>query len=433
MAIQAVRGMKDLLPQEAAKWRFIEGQAREIFAAFGFGEIRVPVLERTELFARSIGEATDIVEKEMYTFSDRSGDSLTLRPEATAGILRAYIENKLHGQPGPHKLFTIGPMFRHERPQKGRLRQFHQLDVEVLDDAGPLIDAELMAMLSLLLTRLGLKNVKLMVNSLGCPECRPRFRQALIEFLDSKRAALCDDCRRRLDVNPLRVLDCKAEGCQEAASGAPSILDYLCGDCQTHFDEVKRLLALAGVAHEINPRLVRGLDYYVRTTFEAVAGDLGAQNAVAGGGRYDGLVERLGGPAQACIGFGAGIERLALLIDDRPEWQAGPDLFIATIGQEAKDWAFAQAQIWRGQSFPGEQRPIRVEYSNKDKSLKAQLRQADKMGAIRVMVVGEKELHEGKTEVANFRSGIAHECNLNDITTILSMPPNVSLKQSGRE
>ncbi len=392
MAIQAVRGMKDLLPTEAAKWRFIEGAAREVFAAFGFGEIRVPVLERTELFARSIGEATDIVEKEMYTFSDRSGDSLTLRPEATAGVLRAYIENKLHGQPGPHKLFTIGPMFRHERPQKGRLRQFHQLDVEVLDDAGPLVDAELLVMLTQLLTRLGLRNVKLMVNSLGCPDCRPNFRAALIDFLDAKRESLCEDCRRRLDVNPLRVLDCKSEACQQAVEGAPSIQDHLCPGCRQHFDELRRLLALAGVDHAVNPRLVRGLDYYVRTTFEAVAGDLGAQNAVAGGGRYDGLVERLGGPAQACIGFGAGIERLALLIDDRPEWRAGPDLFLAAIGPQARDWAFAQAQDLRAHG-------VWVEMSGEDKSLKAQMRRADKLGAARVLVLGESELAAGTANV----------------------------------
>lgn len=397
MAIQAVRGMKDLLPVEAGKWRFIENTAREVFAAFGFSEIRVPILERTELFARSIGEATDIVEKEMYTFSDRSGDSLTLRPEATAGVLRAYIENKLYASPGPHKLFTMGPMFRHERPQKGRLRQFHQLDVEVLDDQGPQTDAEIMVMLAHLLERLGLANVALQVNSLGCPSCRPAYRQALIDFLADRVDQLCEDCRRRLASNPLRVLDCKAEGCKQASQGAPYIKDYHCPDCAAHFSQVLELLKLAGVAHELAPRLVRGLDYYVRTTFEAVAGGLGAQNAVAGGGRYDGLVEQLGGPAQGCIGFGAGIERLALLIDDQPQWQAGPELFIAAMGEQARRWAFGQAMALRRQGR-------RVEMASEDKSLKAQMRRADKLGAEKVLIVGGSEMQSGQAALKDMRA-----------------------------
>ena len=218
MGIQAVRGMKDLLPGEAGPWQRMEATARQVLRSFGFSEMRTPVLERTELFARSIGETTDIVEKEMYTFSDLSGDSLTMRPEATAGLIRAYIEHKLYSVPGPHKIFTMGPMFRHERPQKGRLRQFHQIDVEVLDDEGPLVDAELMVMLSTLLTKLGLSGVELVVNSLGCPECRPSFRQALIDFLAAREGQLCEDCRRRLRLNPLRVLDCKVEGCKEASA-----------------------------------------------------------------------------------------------------------------------------------------------------------------------------------------------------------------------
>ena len=413
MTIQAVRGMKDLLPGEAGKWRFIEGKAREVFRAFGFQEIRVPILERTELFARSIGAATDIVEKEMYTFSDRSGDSLTLRPEATAGILRAYIENKLHANPGPHKLFTMGPMFRHERPQKGRLRQFHQLDVEVLDDQGPQSDAELMVMLTHLLGRLGLQKISLKLNSLGCPQCRPAFRQALTSFLSGKEPQLCEDCRRRLSSNPLRVLDCKAVGCQEAAQGAPSMGDHLCQDCQSHFSQVRRLLDLAGVAYQLDPRLVRGLDYYVRTTFEAVTGDLGAQNAVAGGGRYDGLVAELGGPAQGCIGFGMGMERLALLIDDQPQWQSGPELFIAALGEEARAWAFGKALELRKQGRW-------VEMTSEDKSLKAQMRRADKLGAARVLIVGESEMAAGVGQLKDMRDGGAQrEVRLEDVGATL--------------
>ncbi|MFH1033060.1 MAG: histidine--tRNA ligase [Pseudomonadota bacterium] len=398
MTTQAVRGMKDLLPSEAGKWRFIEGKARAVFGAFGFAEIRVPILERTELFARSIGQATDIVEKEMYTFSDRSGDSLTLRPEATAGILRAYIENKLHASPGPHKLFTLGPMFRHERPQKGRLRQFHQLDVEVLDDQGPQSDAELMVMLTHLLGELGLPNISLKLNSLGCPACRPAFRQALTDFLGGKEEQLCEDCRRRLGTNPLRVLDCKATGCQEAAMGAPSMGDHLCDDCRSHFKAVRKLLDMAQVRYELDPRLVRGLDYYVRTTFEAVTGDLGAQNAVAGGGRYDGLLAELGGPAQGCIGFGMGIERLALLIADQPAWQAGPELFIAALGDDARAWAFMQALELRCQGRW-------VELAHEAKSLKAQMRRADKLGAARVLIVGESEMANQVAVLKDMRNG----------------------------
>ncbi|MBI4800368.1 MAG: histidine--tRNA ligase [Desulfarculus sp.] len=391
MTIQAVRGMKDLLPSDAGKWRFIEVTARAVFGAFGFQEIRVPILERTELFARSIGAATDIVEKEMYTFSDRSGDSLTLRPEATAGILRAYIENKLHAIPGPHKLCTLGPMFRHERPQKGRLRQFHQLDVEVLDDQGPQSDAELMVMLTHLLTRLGLQKISLKLNSLGCPNCRPAFRQALTSFLAGKEQQLCEDCQRRLSTNPLRVLDCKAAGCQEAAIGAPSMSDHLCEDCRTHFAEVRRLLDLAGVAYALDPRLVRGLDYYVRTTFEAVTGDLGAQNAVAGGGRYDGLLAELGGPAQACIGFGAGIERLALLIPEEPE-APRPDIFIAATGPKPRLMAFLMTQKLRRDGYW-------AEMTTDDKSLKAQLRKANKERARLVLFLGDRELQEDKGQI----------------------------------
>ncbi|CAO0820598.1 Histidine--tRNA ligase [Desulfarculales bacterium] len=390
--------MKDLLPGEAGKWRFIESTAREVFRAFGFQEIRVPILEHTQLFARSIGQATDIVEKEMYTFSGRSGDSLTLRPEATAGILRAYVENKLHSSPGPHKLFTMGPMFRHERSQKGRLRQFHQLDVEVLDDQGPQADAELVVMLAHLLAKLGLPDIILKLNSLGCPGCRPACRQALTGFLNDKAQQLCEDCQRRLATNPLRVLDCKSQGCQETAQGAPSMGDYLCQGCRKHFAEVQRLLGLAGVSYRLDDRLVRGLDYYVRTIFEAVTGNLGAQNAVAGGGRYDGLVQELGGPPQGCIGFGAGIERLALLIEDKLEWQSRPELFIAALGEEARAWAFGKALELRQQGRW-------VELSYEAKSLKAQMRRADKLGAGKVLIVGESEMQVGAGVLKDMQDG----------------------------
>jgi len=395
--MQAVRGMKDTWPAEAAKWRRIEDTARRVLAAFGFGEIKTPVLEKTELFARSIGEATDIVEKEMYTFADRSGDSLTMRPEATAGLVRAFLQDKLYAQPGPHKLFLVGPMFRHERPQKGRLRQFHQIDVEVMGDDGPQSDAELIVMLAHLLAELGLADVVIKLNSLGCPECRPAYRAALTEHFAASQNLLCDDCLRRLKANPLRVLDCKVEGCRQAAQGAPDMLEHLDDACREHFAEVRRLLGLAGVDCELDPRLVRGLDYYTRTTFEAVAGELGAQNAVAGGGRYDGLVEQLGGPATGAIGFAFGLERLALLLPDLED-HAGPELFIAAMGEAPRSLAFLAAAELR-------RRGHWVEMSPTDKSLKAQMRQANKMNAQKVLILGTQEMADDQGQIKDMQSG----------------------------
>jgi len=400
--------MKDLLPSEAPKWRFIEATAREVFGSFGFSEIRTPILERTELFARSIGEETDIVSKEMYTFADRSGDSLTMRPEATAGVVRAFLENKLYAVPGPHKLCTIGPMFRHERPQKGRLRQFHQLDCEILDDAGPQGDAELLVMAAHLLERLGVRQVTLVLNSLGCPECRPVFKQQLQDYFAGRQGGLCEDCRRRLATNPLRVLDCKQESCKEISLGAPLISGSWCESCRVHFDQVRRLLKMAGVAYETDPKLVRGLDYYTRTAFEFKTTQLGAQDAVGGGGRYDGLIEALGGPATPAIGFALGVERLALLLEDRPEWQQGPSLFIAALGDEPRDWAFGAAQELRRAG-------IWVEMSAAATSLKAQMRRANKLGASRVLIVGGEELKAGIAPLKDMANGEQEDLPLDQI------------------
>ncbi len=411
MTIQAVRGMKDVLPPEVYQWQYLEATARRVFAAFGFKELRIPVLERTELFARSIGESTDIVEKEMYTFSDRSGDSLTLRPEATAGVLRAYIEHKVYARPGPHKFFFIGPMFRHERPQKGRLRQFHQIDCEVLADDSPQCDAELLVMLSHLLQRLGLEEISIVLNSLGCPRCRPGYRQALLDYLQARQDELCDDCRRRLASNPLRVLDCKSEGCRQASAGAPVIAQHWCPDCRAHHQQVKELLELAGVAYREDPRLVRGLDYYLRTTFEAVTGRLGAQNAVAGGGRYDGLIQALGGPDQGGSGFALGLERLALLVPQAGE-PPRPRLFIAALGHQPRLWAFARAQELRS-------RGVWVEMTSQDKSLKAQMRRAHKLGASRVLIVGGRELESGRAVLKDMDRGDQQEVALARIGSLL--------------
>ncbi|HET56865.1 MAG TPA: histidine--tRNA ligase, partial [Deltaproteobacteria bacterium] len=291
--ITSVRGFKDILPDETGRWRHVEDTARRIFSSFGLREIRIPILEKTELFSRGIGDTTDIVEKEMYTFDDRGGDSLTLRPEATASVVRAYLEHHLHQHEAVSKLYTMGPMFRRERPQKGRYRQFHQINVEVFGSADPRTDAELLFMLVLFLGELGLPGLQLEINSLGCPRCRPVFKERVITFLDARRDELCDDCRRRLDTNPLRVFDCKNEGCRRLVEKAPVILDSLCDECAAHFDELKRYLEALDVPFVVNGGMVRGLDYYRRTAFEVTTTALGAQNAVAGGGRYDGLTEQL--------------------------------------------------------------------------------------------------------------------------------------------
>ncbi len=384
MKIKALNGFKDILPEEVPLWNLVESCARNILERYNFSEIRVPVLEKTELFARSIGEATDIVEKEMYTFVDKQ---ITMRPEATASMVRAYIQNGLYVKKPIQRLFTIGPMFRHERPQKGRLRQFHQMSVEVLGAENGLVDAELMALAAFFFEELGIK-VSLQLNSLGCPNCRPAFRKSLVEFLQSRAEALCPDCQRRMDTNPLRVLDCKNESCRELVKDAPSILDHLCSDCETHFQVVKSALQQLGVEYTLNKFMVRGLDYYCRTTFEFLTADLGAQAAVCAGGRYDGLVQQLGGPEIPGIGFGLGLERLILLLQQKEDvaCEAAMDLFVAGIGKEACAYTYVLVNQLR-------RRGLRVATDFEGKSLKSQMKQANKANASYVLIVGDDELH----------------------------------------
>jgi histidyl-tRNA synthetase len=315
MSVTGIRGFNDITPPQSALWRRIEQTAYEVFSSYGFSEIRIPVVEKTELFSRSIGETTDIVEKEMYTFADRRGDSLTLRPEGTASVVRAYIEHKLYTSPVT-RLFYTGPMFRYERPQKGRYRQFYQVGAEVLGDPGPGSDADTIEMLVRLFGELGLNGVALQVNSLGCPDCRPGYKEKLLGFLINRSGCLCENCVRRIGTNPLRALDCKAAGCVEATADAPAIIDTLCDGCADHFGAARRYLEMLGVEFTVNTRMVRGLDYYSRTTFEITAEGLGSQNAVAAGGRYDGLVAELGGPATPCFGFAIGVERVSLLLEE---------------------------------------------------------------------------------------------------------------------
>ncbi len=411
--LKAVRGFKDLLPEETPAWRYLEDRAREILTLYGFQEIRLPILEKTELFARSIGEATDIVEKEMYTFTDRSGESLTLRPEATAGIVRAFIEHGLHVRPKPLKLFTMGPMFRHERPQKGRLRQFHQIDVEVLGSSSAGTDAELVVMALEILAAGRVKGLRLEINSLGCPACREPYRRALQTFLRDHQEALCEDCQRRTERNPLRALDCKQEACQEIYQKAPELRAFLCEECQEHHEAFKTYLKGVGIEAKENSRLVRGLDYYTRTIFEIKAPGLGAQDTVAAGGRYDGLVAALGGPETPAVGFAIGMERW-LLISHLPEGlSVPPEIFLAPLGEEALRVAFELAKRLRAKGF-------RVEADWSGRRLKNLLRQADKLGAQTVLILGEEELSRQEALLKDLRTGKQETIPFKDLTDLVN-------------
>lgn len=397
MTITAVKGFKDILPEDSPKWRFVENKAREIFFYFGFREIRVPVLEKTELFRRSIGESTDIVEKEMYTFLDRSDEYLTLRPEATASIIRAYIEHHLYAMDPVAKLYTIGPMFRRERPQKGRFRQFHQIDVEILGYNDPRIDAELILMLAQFLKAVGLADYQIEVNSLGCASCRPVYREAIIDYLKKSEGDLCQDCQRRLYVNPLRVFDCKVSSCGEIVAYAPSIMDYLCEACRNHFTVFCQSLAGFAIPYLVNVKMVRGLDYYTRTAFEVTTTALGAQNAVAGGGRYDGLVKALGGPDIPGVGFAVGMERLLEIIPPLGLKEETPFLFIASLGEHARSLSYQLCNNLRVSGVP-------VEMNYCDRSLKSQLKRADKLRCPYTVIIGESEIQENKAILRDMRS-----------------------------
>jgi len=393
--ISALNGFKDITPDEVQLWRRVENSARNVFSRFNFSEIRMPILEKTELFARSIGEATDIVEKEMYTFIDKQ---ITMRPEATASLLRAYIQHGLYVQKPIQRLFTIGPMFRHERPQKGRLRQFHQMDVEVLGTPNARVDAELMAMGAMLFEELGI-TVSLEINSLGCPVCRPGFREALLAFIEDRKEKLCDDCARRSKTNPLRVLDCKNPKCREQVEEAPSIQKHLCDDCAEHFTIVQNGLQQLDIKYNLNKFMVRGLDYYTRTTFEFTTKDLGSQAAVCAGGRYDGLVEKLGGPKVPGIGFAMGMERLVLLLQQKEEVaKISPiDIFVAGLGEKASDFTFPLVHSLRKKGLL-----CAMDYEGR--SLKSQMKQANKMNAKYVLIVGDDELEQGQAVLKNMET-----------------------------
>lgn len=393
--IQLIKGFKDILPDEIALWQHIEQTARTHFENFGFREIRLPIVEKSELFARSIGDTTDIVEKEMYTFEDGKRGNVTLRPEATASVVRSYIQHTMYAEEPVRKLYTIGPMFRKERPQKGRYRQFYQIDAEVFGTASPLMDAQIIYMLVSLIEKLKVTDVSAHINSLGCPACRPNFQKALYTLLQNQKAHLCEDCLRRSEKNPLRTLDCKVPTCKEALKDAPSILDFLCDDCQTHFDTVKSLLTSRNIAYEVDKNLVRGLDYYTRTAFEILTTSLGAQNAVAGGGRYDGLVKALDGPAQPAIGFAIGFDRLVeIMAQTVTVSPKAPKLYIAALGDACRNLAWE----WTCDlSLAG----IQTEMDFEERSLKSHMKRADKFKAENVLIVGENEREQGHALLRN--------------------------------
>ncbi|MCJ7500977.1 histidine--tRNA ligase [bacterium] len=395
--IRGIRGFRDISPDETFRHSYAEDRTRKHFGRFGYREVRLPLVESTELFSRGIGEATDIVEKEMYTFPDRNGASLTLRPEGTASAVRAYLEGGWKIQGGVTKIFYTGPMFRYERPQKGRYRQFYQIGLEAIGGSGPMVDVEVIDLLHLLFVELGLQDVKILVNSLGCQVCRPPFREDLVNFIKNSAGDLCSNCVRRTETNPMRVLDCKVPSCKEVLEASPVILEYLCPECEDHFSRVNSGLTGLNVPYEVDPRIVRGLDYYNRTAFEAVCGGLGAQNAVAAGGRYDGLAREIGGDVPG-IGFAIGLERLTHVMD----WDsiASPvvDYYIAAATDTARIHVMILADALRGKGYS-------VETDLEDRSLKAQLRIANRTGTSQVLLIGDDELKAGTLQVKDFSTG----------------------------
>ena len=395
--IRGIKGVKDILPDEIGRWQAIEGTARRLAETYGFREIRVPVFEFTELFARSIGVSTDIVEKEMYTFQDRDGTSLTLRPEATAGAVRAYIEHNLSASPTAQKLYYFGPMFRHERPQAGRLRQFHQFGVEAFGCAEPTVDIEVIALLWRFFSTLGLPDLTLEINSLGEAGDRPAYKAVLLEFLEKREEKLCQNCRRRMATNPLRVLDCKVPECRAATEGAPKLTDYLSPHARAHFETVLAGLKTLAIPFTLNPRLVRGLDYYTLTTFEVTCGHLGAQNAVGAGGRYDGLVETLGGPKTPAIGFAVGLERTALALPDTSLLAPTKFVYVASFGSQGQP---AGQRILYDLRALG----IRADTDYRASTLKAHLKQADRLGAALAIIIGDDEAAKGQAIVRDMTS-----------------------------
>ena len=399
--MQALRGTQDILPDNIYKWNHVESVIKELCALYGYSEIRTPMFEDTKLFLRGIGDTTDVVAKEMYTFEDRGGRSITLRPENTAAVVRSYLEHKLYGDQQVHKLFYIGSMFRYDRPQAGRYREFHQFGVEVLGASSPAADAEVINLAYTLFKTLGLKELELHINSIGDYKCRPIYRQKLIEFFEEKEDQLCDDCQARLHKNPLRILDCKEDSCRRASAGAPKITDYHCDECEKKFEAVKRYLAALEIPYSVDSRLVRGLDYYTNTAFEIQYPPLGAQSAICGGGRYDGLVEDVGGPSIPGIGFAVGLERLWLALEIQnliPEPANRKKVYIVTLGEDAIVEGIKIQQHLRDKG-------VIAEIDLQDRSIKGQMKQAGKNNAEYTVIIGANEMEKKEAAVKNMENG----------------------------
>lgn len=399
--INVPKGTKDVLPSESYKWQYVENTARETARIFGASEIRTPTFEHTEVFLRGVGETTDIVNKEMYTFLDKGGRSVTLKPEGTAGVARAFVENGMYSQALPQKLFYITQCFRYERPQAGRLREFHQFGVEFLGSSDANIDAETVLFAKTFLDKLGIDNVTLYLNSIGCKNCRKKYEEALTAYLNENIASLCELCKDRLKKNPLRILDCKNDECKKITANAPKILDYICDDCSAHFEKVKKLLTVAGVAFKVNASIVRGLDYYTRTVFEFVSENIGAQGTVCGGGRYDGLISELGGNDVPGIGFAVGIERILLLLEKLGNSIPNPnkiEYYVAPMGEKESEKAFEIVSALR-------KRGVSADFDHMGRGVKAQFKYADKIGAAKVIVIGSNELESGSVKVKNMADG----------------------------
>ncbi|MBR1591968.1 MAG: histidine--tRNA ligase [Ruminococcus sp.] len=407
--IKRPNGTEDVLPKDVHKWHTVEKIARETAESFGFAEIRVPTFENTDLFLRSVGETTDVVQKEMYTVKAKETE-FTLRPEGTAGTIRAMLQNGMLNEALPQRVYYILSCFRHERPQAGRLREFHQFGLEMAGSQSPAADAEVISLAKTLLDRLELKNIELYINSIGCPSCRAKYHDALRTYFSARKDELCDTCKDRLEKNPMRILDCKSPICQEIGKDAPVILDYLCEECGDHFEKLKKYLTKLHIDFKVNPKIVRGLDYYTKTVFEFVTTEIGAQGTVCGGGRYDGLIEQLGGQHVPALGFGMGIERLLLVMDKQNCDYMKPrkcDIYFAAIGDEALEEAMELSRELREFGYF-------AEYDLMGRGLKAQMKYANKTGAAFTVVLGENELNEGKAKLKEMESGEETEIRLND-------------------
>lgn len=409
MELKAPRGTSDILPEESGRWRFLESSFANLCLIYGYGEIRTPVFEHAEVFTRSVGEESDIVSKETYTFSDRGGRRLTLRPEGTAAVVRAYLEHSLLNRPQPVKLYYSGPMFRYDRPQAGRYRQFHQLGAELFGSRAPAADAEIIFLAAAFLKALGITDAELELNSVGCPVCRPRYRDALYKFMQPLQGELCVDCRRRLAVNPLRLLDCKEERCRRLSGEAPLVSDLLCEDCHDHFERLRHFLSLGKLNYKLNPRLVRGLDYYTRTAFEMISHRLGAQGALVGGGRYDNLVELSGGSPTPGVGFAMGMERLLLAMDSQLENASSQQsVYVAYTGAELEGEALSLTQEIRA-------RGVSAETELAGRSLKGQLKFAGRKGHAIVIIIGEREQEKGLLTWKEMAAGSQEEITRDEL------------------